>query len=103
MDEFVYFIFIHPCREGFISEPTEEEKDLLSRHFAYLQGLAEDGTVVLAGPSLEAPYTGVIVFLAPDRDAARTLVDGDPGVAGGLFEARLSAFRISLLTPEYRA
>ncbi|MHC4861842.1 MAG: YciI family protein [Planctomycetota bacterium] len=95
MDEFIYFI--HPCREGFISEPTPEEEDLLSRHFAYLKGLAEDGMVVLAGPSLEPPYTGVIIFRAPDREAARTLVDGDPAVAGGVFEARLSAFRISLL------
>lgn len=91
---FVYFI--HPAREGFIDEPTEEEAARVGEHFRYLRALTEQGVVVLAGPSLDPPYTGIVIFRATDRAAAETIMRSDPAVAAGVFTARLSPMRISL-------
>ena len=95
MREYVYFI--HPTRPEMINAPTERESKLVGEHFQYLKGLLDAGDLILAGPSIEPPYTGIIVFRAMDADAAKRVVEGDPGVAGGVFDARVSEFRCSLL------
>jgi uncharacterized protein YciI len=85
-----------PPRPTFADDATEEEAAIMRDHFAYLQRLLRDGTLVLAGPSLD-PLFGIAVFQAQDEAAARRLMDADPAVASGLQQARLSPFRVSLL------
>ncbi len=94
MAEFIYFI--HPTRPDMVQQPTDAESSLLKAHFSYLKDLLDQGTVLLAGPSMEPPYTGIVVFKAPDRTAAQSIMDNDPAVHGGVFTARLSPFRCSL-------
>lgn len=95
MAEWVYFL--HAPRERFAETMTPEEEAVFGEHFAHLQRLLADGSLVLAGPTTGAVNTGISVFEAPDEAAARAIVDADPAVASGLCTAELRPFRVSLL------
>lgn len=95
MAEWIYFL--HPPRENFAATMTEEEKAVWSRHFAHLQSLLADGTLVLAGPTLGRLNTGVTVFEADDEPAARAVMDSDPVIISGFATGELREFRVSLL------
>ena len=75
---------------------TVEESEIMARHFRFLQALLEQGTLVLAGPSLR-PLFGISIFEAEDEAAARVLMEADPAVSTGLQTAELHPFRVSLL------
>ena len=61
MPEWVYVI--RPAREGFKTEPTEEEQSIMAEHFGYLKRLFDDGKLTLAGPALDTTF-GIVVFEA---------------------------------------
>ena len=44
----------------------------------------DDGTLILAGPTLGPVNTGICVFEAPDEAAARAYMDEDPTISSGL-------------------
>jgi uncharacterized protein YciI len=94
MAEFV--CILTPPRQTFVDDITDEEREIMSRHFRYLQGLLEEGRLVVAGPSL-GPVFGVSVFEADDLDHALEIVAADPAVSSGLQRAEVSPFRVSLL------
>jgi uncharacterized protein YciI len=75
--------------------PTEEEARLVGEHFEHLRRLADAGAVALAGRTLDAPHTG-IVLIRGGEDTARRVIDEDPAIAAGVFEARLQPFRVAL-------
>jgi uncharacterized protein YciI len=87
MSEFVYVI--RPERD-----PAGEES-LVDAHFEYLEDLHRRGVVRYAGRCEDATF-GLILFEAPDEEAARAVMHGDPAVSDGLFAAELHAFRTAL-------
>jgi uncharacterized protein YciI len=95
MAEWIYFL--HAPRENFAATMTEEEREVWGRHFERLQRLLDEGTLIIAGPTLGSINTGVSVFEAPDEAAARRIVDEDPAVASGIARGELRPFRVSLL------
>ena len=50
MGEWVYFI--HPPRENFAATMTPEEEAVWDVHFDRLKRLLDEGTLILAGPTL---------------------------------------------------
>jgi uncharacterized protein YciI len=95
MAEWIYFL--HAPRENFAATMTDEESEVWSRHFVRLQQLLNEGTLILAGPTLGPINTGIVVFDAPDEEAAQAIVDADPVVVGGYARGELRPFRVSLL------
>jgi uncharacterized protein YciI len=93
--EWIYFI--HPPRDDFAATMTTEEKTVWAQHFERLQGLLAGGQLILAGPTLGTVNTGVAIFEAPDEEAARQVMAGDPVISGGYARGELRPFRISLL------
>ena len=92
---FVYFI--HPTDTSMIEEqPTPEQMAAIGKHFNYLRTLTDKGIVIMAGPTTEPPYTGIVVFEAPSMAEAEKIMKGDPAVEAGIFEARVAPFRMSL-------
>jgi len=91
-----WLCIIRPPRPTFMDDSTPEEDQVMSDHFAYLKGLLDEGTLILAGPSLDPPF-GLIIFEAEDVEAARGLIERDPSVAAGLQEPELYPFRASLV------
>jgi uncharacterized protein len=90
-----WLCIIRPPRPTFMKDSTPEENEVMRRHFEYLEGLLEDGTLILAGPSLDPPF-GIIVFQAETEEDARRLIAADPSVAAGLQTPELHPFRASL-------
>jgi uncharacterized protein YciI len=95
MPEWIYFI--HPPREDFAATMTAAEQQVWGVHFERLKRLLDEGALILAGPTLGTVNTGIAVFEAPDEDAARTIMDEDPVIAGGFARGELRPFRASLL------
>ena len=95
MAEWLYFL--HPPRDRFAETMTEAEAGVFGQHFAYLEGLLAEGTLILAGPTLGPVNTGLAVFEAPDEGAARAVMEADPAVASGTVRGELRPFRASFL------
>ncbi len=92
-----WIMFLHPPRDRFAETMTESERAVFAAHAARLQELLDQGTLILAGPTLGATNTGIGVFEAPDEAAAQRLVDEDPVVVAGICRGELRSFRASFL------
>jgi uncharacterized protein YciI len=95
MAEWIYFL--HVSRENFAATMTAEEQAIWGVHFERLERLLEEGTLIMAGPTLGPVNTGIAVIEAPDEDAARRLMDEDPAITSGVARGELRPFRVSLL------
>jgi uncharacterized protein YciI len=95
MSEWIYFI--HPPREDFAATMTDEEQRVWGVHFERLKRLLDEGTLVMAGPTLGPVNTGIAIVEAPDEAAARRIMEEDPVIAGGYARGELRPFRVSLL------
>jgi uncharacterized protein YciI len=95
MAEWIYFL--HTPREDFAATMTDQEERVWDEHFERLKRLLAEGTLVLAGPTLGRINTGLVIFEAPDEEAARRLMEADPTIAGGFAQGELRPFRVSLL------
>ena len=90
MNEWIYFI--HAPREDFAATMTEEERLVWDAHAELLQHRLEDGSLILAGPTLGPINTGVCVFEAPDEEAAQRYMEQDPTIASGIARGELRPF-----------
>ncbi len=89
------FIYLIRPRSGFIDSMTAEEEEIMDRHFAYLQAVQTEGSLILAGPCLDGAF-GVVVLRAPSLGRATAIMENDPAVSGGIMQPELHRFRISL-------
>ena len=95
MAEWLYRIV--PTRPAMVAEPTERESEIVGAHFRYLLGLRDRGILILAGRTQESVGTwGITIYEAEDEDAARAVMDDDPAVAAGVFEASLHPYRVAV-------
>lgn len=69
-------------------------REQLGPHAAYMSELATQQRLVVAGPYLEANGGGMAVVLAADLAEARTMLEADPAIVSGVFEADLRAWAI---------
>jgi uncharacterized protein YciI len=72
--------------------PTESEKALVGRHFAYLQAAFAAGTVKLVGRTMEAPHLGIAILEAAGRSEAEAFLRADPAVEAGIFRGLVQPF-----------
>ncbi|MBQ0824155.1 hypothetical protein KBI52_28565 [Microvirga sp. HBU67558] len=63
---------------------TPSEAELMQKHTAYWQDLADRGIALVVGPVLDpAGIWGIAIIDAKDADAAAALTSDDPVIAGG--------------------
>ena len=96
--QFIYTI--KPTRlEMLTAGPTPEEEEILSRHFAHLQDMAQKGVVVLAGRTQTADDMtfGIVILNADTEEEARQHMESDPAVEGGVMHAELYPFRVAVM------
>ncbi|WP_203579624.1 YciI family protein [Microbacterium hibisci] len=88
---------IVPTRPEMVVDATPEEERIVGEHFAYLVSLRDRGIMILAGRTQEPEGTfGITIFEAEDEHAARSVMDADPGVAGGVFAATLHPYAVAV-------
>ncbi len=96
----VFMYTLHPARSLMLTEgPTESEKMLAARHWAYSIDLLQRGIVLFAGRTIDrsADSFATVVILATSADEARAIMQNDPAVEGGLFRARLFPYQPMLM------
>ena len=101
--QFLYRIV--PTRlEMLVSGPTEREMQVIDAHFAHLKQLAADGVVLMAGRTIETGVQtwGIVVFTAPDRDAAEAVMRGDPAIAQGVMHCELFPYRVAVWSDSFK-
>jgi uncharacterized protein YciI len=79
--------------------PTTEETETVSRHFAYLKDLTEKGVMILVGRTQNSDEStfGIAIFEAEDEAAARTIMENDPAIVGGVMSAKLYPYKVALI------
>jgi uncharacterized protein YciI len=95
MAHWVYFL--HTSRENFAATMTDVEREVWGRHLDFLKRLLDDGSLILAGPTLGRINTGIGIFEAPDEAAARAIMAADPTIAEGFATGELREFRLAFL------
>ena len=97
MSQFLYRI--QPARLGMLTEgPTERETQVLGEHFAYLAGLTDQGTVLMAGRTLNSDERtfGIAILVASTSADAEAIMNDDPAVKHGVMRAELFPYRVAL-------
>ena len=95
-EQFIYFL--RPNRLAMLTEgPTATEARVLTDHGNYLEGLAAQGVVMLAGRTTNNDDTtvGIVIVSAPDEAAAQEVMACDPFVESSLMTATLFPFRVA--------
>jgi uncharacterized protein YciI len=99
-DQNYYLYKIQPTRLEMLTQgPTPSEDEIISRHFDYLKGLAQQGTAIFVGRTLTTDERtfGITVFQADSEKVAQHIMDNDPAVIAGVMRAELFPFRIVLM------
>src|SRR5438309_2145082 len=97
MPQFLYRI--QPTRPAMLTEgPTGRESEIIGQHFAYLQGLLDAGTLLMAGRTLNSDERafGIAVFVAPSEAIAEEVMHNDPAVRLGVMRVELFPYRVAL-------
>jgi hypothetical protein len=77
-----YLVRLLAPRPTFMSDMTEEERDIMGRHAEYWRGLLERGTAIVFGPVADPKGGwGVGIVRVPDEAAVHALRDGDPVIS----------------------
>ncbi len=77
------------------ARPDSVLSGLFAGHMANIEGLAEEGKLVVAGPFYDVPrapgsWRGVFVLNTADTAVARAWVNQDPAVQAGVFKVVLA-------------
>ncbi|MGJ8637212.1 MAG: YciI family protein [Phycisphaerales bacterium] len=92
-----FICFLTPTREGMPDDPTPEESAAAIAHFEYYKELHSKGTLILAGRTQTTPHTGILIFEAEHESAAHEIVNLDPAVIAGVFQARVQPYQVALM------
>jgi len=78
---------------------TDSDNTVVDRHFAHLQSLLAQGTLILAGKTegLEEKTFGIVIFEADDLKSAQTQIKLDPAVHEGVMNAELFPYTVALM------
>lgn len=95
-----WLYYLKPARLEMVTEgSTAQEREIVSRHFAYLKDLTEKGVMILMGRTQNNDENtfGISIFEAEDESAARRIMENDPAVLGGVMTAILYPYKVALM------
>lgn len=94
-----FLAILKPTRAEMLTiGPTESEREVVRRHYAYMKLLVEQGVAILVGRTQEntAETLGLCIFQAGDEDEAVRIVKEDPAVAEGIMAGEVRPFKVAL-------
>jgi uncharacterized protein len=96
----IFLYILRPVRLAMLSEgPTAEEQALAGAHWQYSIDLLKRGVLVFGGRTMvrDSSSFAPVVIRAASMEKARTIMEEDPAVAGGVFHAELFPFQPMLM------
>lgn len=84
-------------------QDKQERDSLFAGHFENISKLAEEGKLVVAGPLTknENSYRGIFILNVATFEEAYELLQADPTIKEGVFDAELYTWYGSAALPEY--
>ncbi|MFC1878444.1 YciI family protein [Chloroflexota bacterium] len=98
INQFIYII--RPTRLKMLTDgPTEQEQQVVARHFEHLSALAQEGTVFMAGRTQTSDERtfGIVILNSDSLEEAQILMESDPAVKEGVMSAELYPYRIAVM------
>ena len=66
------------------NQPPDEAENIQMEHLRYLWQLRAEGKLLISGPIMDDPeLQGIGIFQTTDKEAVKTLCEGDPAVKAG--------------------
>lgn len=101
-DEKKQFIYVLKLIPRLLNEKNWTEQDglIVERHFRRLQRLHKEGTVILAGRTLndsDPSQFGVVIVEVKSEEEARKIMEDDDTVKEKIMTAQLFPFRVALI------
>jgi uncharacterized protein len=101
-DEKKQFIYVLKLIPRLLNEKgwTEQDGLIVGRHFRRLQRLHKEGTVILAGRTLnesDPSQFGVVILEANSEEEARKIMEDDDAVKEKIMTAQLFPFKVALI------
>jgi hypothetical protein len=76
--------------------PTEQEQEVMRAHSSHAARFATEGKIFLIDRTQIAPDTmGLAMFFAETEEEARTFMDSDPAIAGGVMTGELFPYKVA--------
>ena len=96
------FIYVLKLTPRLLDEKnwTEQDRQIVGRHFRRLQQMHKEGRVLLAGRTLnesDPSQFGVVVFEADSAEEARKVMEADDAVKEKIMTAQLFPFSVALI------
>ena len=93
------YIYVLKLKKEFVDREnwTEKENETAAVHFEHLKQLAEEGTVILAGRTLNTDESqfGIVILEAETKKRALMIMKSDPALKRGLMNGELYPYRIA--------
>lgn len=83
---------------------TDKENSMVYEHFKVLQGLLKENKLIMAGKTdnLDASTFGLVILQVDSEEIARTIMENDPTVKGGIMTAELHPYSVALYNENFR-
>ena len=100
-DEKKQFVYVLKLTPRLLSEKnwTEQDNNIVGKHFRRLQQLHKEGKVILAGRTLnesDPSQFGVVILEVGSEEEARRIMEEDDAVKEKIMTAQLFPFRVAL-------
>jgi uncharacterized protein YciI len=97
MPQYLYLLKL--TRLEMLARSTPYEDETVSKHFAYLKDLTDQGVMILVGRTTNDDETtfGIAIFEVENEAAAVEIMQNDPAVKGGVMTATLFPYRVALM------
>ena len=78
---------------------TAKENKIVEEHFNRLKKMLEEGSLVLAGRTLnmDPEGLGIVIFKAGTEEEAKEIAANDPAVKAGIMSAKVFPYRTALI------
>ncbi|MFD2445131.1 YciI family protein [Bacillus sp. CGMCC 1.16607] len=82
---------------------TDKENNMVYEHFKVLQELLKENKLIMAGKTdnLDETTFGIVILQVDSEEAARTIMENDPTVKGGIMTAQLYPYRVALYNENF--
>lgn len=99
--EKLHFLYQLKLIPSLLSEEnwTERDNDIVARHFEALKKAEQEGTLILAGRTLnmDTEGFGIVIFEVDSEEEAQFFMKSDPAVKEGIMTATLFPYRVALM------
>ncbi|NTW90884.1 MAG: hypothetical protein HGA35_02995 [Erysipelotrichaceae bacterium] len=76
---------------------TDEDNQIVDKHFNYLKELLNQNKLILAGRTTNEDKFGIVIFEAETDEDAQEIMNNDPAILNGIMTGQLYPYRVALM------